>query len=363
MLPYIHWLYDDLYVVDQEIEELKSIPKCITWNVNKKIKSKRNIYLQILSQEDNVKDFHKDNEFYQLFETNLNILKETGIPFTRKNFFRSINESIIIDYFNQFNDYAKQWISSFESPLDSDNLVEIFQLINYFEKKPLNLRGQLKSYNPYLGFSPFTKTQRLRTITGFFPIYNLEKSLRIDIIPWNDYILSIDYNAAEFRIFLSLLGLEQPTDDAYLEVQKMFNLDSRSEAKQKVFEIVYSNHYNNSKITSILSKYVEGNYLTTPYGSKIYLDEKSKTINYLCQSTCSSLIFEKTLELIKLLESMSSKSRILFDFHDEIVFDLHKDDICNIRKFKEIISNTRFGYFNNRVKIGTNYFNLKEVDV
>lgn len=363
MLPFIHWLYDDLYVVDQEIEELKSIPRCITWNVNRKINSKNNIYLQILCQEDNVKDFYQDNSFYSTIETHINILKKTGIEFTRKNLFRSVNESIIIDYFSEFNEYAKQWLNSFEVPLDTSNLIDVFTLISYFEEKPLNLQGQLKSYNPYLAFSPFTKTQRLRTISGFFPIYNLEKSLRVDIKPNNDYILEIDYNAAEYRIFLSLLGLPQPTEDAYLEVQKMFDLNSRSDAKQKVFEIVYSNHYKNEKIKNILSKYVEGKYLITPYGTKIYLDETSKTINYLCQSTCSSLIFEKTIECIEFLKSILSKSRILFCFHDAIVFDLHKDDICNIKKFKEIISNTRFGLFNNRVKIGTNYYNLKEVDI
>lgn len=362
MLPFIHWLYDNTFLVDQEIKELEYIPKCITWNVNEKINSYENIYVQILCEEDCLTDYFKPSNL-NLFNVNLNIFKKTGILFNRRSFFRSINESLIIDYYKEFNDYAASNLSSFDLSKNYNNIIDIFKVISDIEKYPLKLRGSLLKYNPYLNFSPFTKTGRLRTIKDFFPIYNLEKKLRVDIIPSNDYIMEVDYNAAEFRIFLALCGQEQPKDDAYLEIQSMFHLDSRNEAKNKVFEIIYSNYYKNDKISSIINKYVDGNKLTTPYGFEIYLDDPNKLINYLCQSTCSFLIYEKTQECIDLLKSFNSKSRVMFCFHDAIVFDLHKDDIGKISKLKEIISNTRFGSFKNRVKVGTNYCGLQEINL
>lgn len=359
MIPFIHWLYDDIFIVDTEIIELKIIPKCITWEVNKKIHSKDNIYIQIISEEDNIKEYFKENKFYPYFDSHLEVMKKTGIPFTRKNFFRSMNQELIISYFNEFNQYVLQSGEWCKRATNQSNMVDIFILLNELEGNPLNLQGSLKNKNPYLKFSPFTRTSRLRTVAPFFPIYNLEKSLRVDIKPSNDYIVEIDFNAAEFRIFLSLLEVEQPKGDAYEHIQDMFHIDSRSEAKNKVFEIIYSNHYKNEKISSILNKYVDNNTLLTPYGTKIFLDEKSKTINYLCQSTCSYLIYEKALECLSFLKD--SKSKVLFTFHDAIIFDLHKDDIQKISRLKELISSTRFGYFNSRVKIGTNYFNLEEI--
>lgn len=361
MLPFIYWLYDDLFVVNDEILYLKTIPKCITWSVNEKINSKENIYLQILSEEDNMKLFFPHHSMYETFSIHLNIMKKTKTFLTRKCFYRSLNESLILDFYNEFNEYAKFRLNDLQPNINYENIVDVFILLSEIEKYPLKLRGKLKGSNPYLKFSPFTKTGRLRTVSPFFPLYSLEKSLRIDILPKNDYILEIDFNAAELRIFLALMGLGQPQDDAYEEVQRIFNLDSRTDAKQKVFEILYSNHYDNIAISSLLEKYRNGNTITTPYGYSIYLDEKTKQINYLCQSTCSSLIYEKSLEIMSYFKNNNSKSKLLFPFHDAVVVDLHKDDIHKIREIKNLFSSTRFGFFGSRCRIGTNYYNLEEI--
>jgi len=361
MLPFIYWLYDDLFVVDDQIQELKDIPKCITWSVNEKIFSKENVYLQILSEEDHMKAFFPHHSMYDTISVHLEIMKKTKTFLTRKCFFRSMNESLILDFYSELSDFIKFTLPDLMPDKNYDNIVEVFQLLGVIEKTPLNLRGKLSKSIPYLKFSPFTKTGRLRTVSPFFPVYNLTKSLRIDVLPRNDFILEFDYNAAELRIFLALMGLDQPERDAYEEVQKIFNLDSRSDAKQKVFEIIYSNHYSNEKILSIIDKYRDGNSIVTPYGFSMFLDEKSKEINYLCQSTCSSLIYEKSTEVVNYLKDNGSKSKLLFPFHDAIVVDLHRDDIHKIAKLKEIISNTRFGFFKSRAKVGTNYYNLEEI--
>ena len=75
---------------------------------------------------------------------------------------------------------------------------------------------QTNRFSKYCDFDIFgTKTGRLTTKRGSFPVLTMHKELRKTIKPTNDFFIEVDYNAAELRVLFALAGKEQPEIDIH----------------------------------------------------------------------------------------------------------------------------------------------------
>ena len=66
----------------------------------------------------------------------------------------------------------------------------------------------------------------------------MNKEFRSAIEPTNDWILELDYNAAELRTLLALAGKEQPNEDIHQWNSEILGV-SRDEAKKSVISWLY----------------------------------------------------------------------------------------------------------------------------
>ena len=74
-----------------------------------------------------------------------------------------------------------------------------------------NFLKKIKKTEPYIKYNIFgTKTGRLTTKPNSFPILTLKKEYRSILKPNNDLFVELDYNAAELRVLLTLMNVEQP---------------------------------------------------------------------------------------------------------------------------------------------------------
>ena len=78
------------------------------------------------------------------------------------------------------------------------------------------------------------------------PILTLNRSLRHAIKPQNDYFLELDFNGAEVRTLLGMLGSPQPVNDVHdFHLTNVFNsLVSREQAKTLFFSWLYGSRQN-----------------------------------------------------------------------------------------------------------------------
>ncbi len=91
---------------------------------------------------------------------------------------------------------------------------------------------------PYIKYNPFgTKTGRLTTQKNSFPILTMDKKFRKILKPQNKWFVEFDYNAAEIRVLLGLLGVDQPHIDIHdYNAYELFDGKlTREESKKRIF--------------------------------------------------------------------------------------------------------------------------------
>ena len=210
-----------------------------------------------------------------------------------------------------------------------------------------------------------SKTGRLTTDDNSFPILNLSKDLRGFIKPDGDFLLDIDYNAAEVRMFLALSGYNQPINDIHEWNRVKFGYDDRKVAKNEFISWLYGKKNEKEKQFKeiynsdlIKKKYWDGRVVKNHYGKVIEADE-FHSVNYIVQSTTAGLALRQALKVNELLKGTQSKIKIVI--HDNIVIDMKKEDKHLIQQIVDVYNNTEFGKFKSSVKIGKTLGDMRKI--
>ncbi len=280
---------------------------------------------------------------------------------------------------NKITDYVFEHT---KKPKNYDFMVDMSALVDKIATQELNLQlKNLDFINPSArqGFAKIknaqtkvkynlwgTTTGRLSTHSDSFPILTLNRNLRSVIHPQNDLFVELDYNSAEIRTLLSLMGDPQPEADIH-EWARENIFDSkitRAEAKKKVFAWLYNPNAKNKKLSNffdkhqMLKKYYIDGCVSTPYNRTIEV-EPDKALNYLIQSTASDMFLRSVLEVDKLLAG--KKTKIAFLVHDSVVLDVDREDKQLLEEILSVFSDTSLGRFKANLSMGRNFGNLKEI--
>lgn len=279
------------------------------------------------------------------------------------------------------NEITDHVLTTCVRPTNYEHLSDVAQLLHKIRYRRLNLSTtdakhllyntnsrntvqQLIKDRPYIDYQLFgTVTGRLTTATESFPILTIKKELRQILKPCNDLFVCLDYNGAEIRTFIDLMGVPQPEIDIHeWNVENIFKKDvDRSEAKTLFFAWLYNPDSNTIKApqydrSKLLEKWYDGEYITTPYGRRIAVDER-RALNYLLQSTTADRVLHKAVQLDRFLESNNCRSYVSHILHDEIAIDYCDDERHLIPQIREIFED---GFLSN-MTAGKDYYNVQEV--
>ena len=308
---------------------------------------------------------------------------ESKVSLKDNCFYDLVPEKFLIDYFDVKCQIIDHVIENYSKPIDYDfkrNLSALiynisFQKIsfneeeiknNLHEQKIKEFYQKLVSKDNYIIYNQFSsKTGRLTTEENSFPILNLSKNLRNFIKPDNDFLLDIDYNAAEVRVFLALSGYKQPNIDIHEWNRSKFNYLDRKTAKNEFISWLYGKKnarekefkqiYNSDLIKK---KYWNGVLVKNYYGRVIQSDE-FHSVNYIVQSTTADMALRQVLKVNELLKNCKSKIKMII--HDNIIIDVKKEEKELIKQIVDTYNNTEFGKFKSSVKIGKNLGDMRNI--
>lgn len=228
---------------------------------------------------------------------------------------------------------------------------------------------------PFVKYNQFgTKTGRLTTKKGSVPILTMSKEFRLAIQPQNDCYVELDFNGAEVRTLLGLLGKDQPAGDVHdFHLNKIFTkINTRDQAKVAFFAWLYgsktaadpeemrklADYY---KKDELLKKYWDGNAVRTPFKKVIGDASEHHALNYLVQSTAAELTLKQAVKLEYLLRTQSQGSHIAFLIHDAIVIDMKNEDANLLKSMVALMGSTNFGKFRVNIKRGKTLGSMKDI--
>jgi len=311
---------------------------------------------------------------------------ESKINLSDNCFFELVPERFLLEFCEIKNEITKFVFENFFRPKNYRFLAAAQELLaeigtqrlnideSYMSSKLGDIRARnflrkLRNADQHVDYDLFgTKTGRLSTKKGSFPLMTLNKDYRGVLKPNNDVFVELDYNAAELRTLLSLCGKTQPETDIH-----QWNCDNiygpgvtRDEAKKRIFAWLYNPNSKDRASESfydrdkILTDYWQGGIINTPLGRNIEV-EKSKALNYLIQSTTSDAFLSQSIEISKKLSDQ--KSHVAFLLHDSIVLDYSLDEKDLIPELVETFSNTKLGKYKVNVSAGRNYGDMKRLSI
>jgi len=309
---------------------------------------------------------------------------EAKIDLTEHSFYEMIPLLVLGDYLELKNKISQYIFDTHERPSNYNFLVDLTHTVEDIKERRLNLdpsplKPRLAEYkvlqfykkiskiSPHISYNIFgSKTGRLTTNKGSFPILTMDKSFRSVIKPQNDFFIELDFNAAELRTLLALAGKEQPAEDIHeWNIQHVYRgSHSREEAKQRIFAWLYNPSskdnlaarvYNRDEVRT---KYWDGSFVSTPFGRRIEADQHH-ALNYIIQSTTSDLFLDRMIAVHKFLAD--KKSFISFSIHDSLVIDFAHDERNLISEVAQIFSQTIFADFLINISEGKNYGEMKTI--
>mgnify|MGYP003963375455 FL=1 len=309
-------------------------------------------------------------------------------------FFDLVPSRFLVEFCEVKNKITKHILDSIKKPSRyefykyvSMMLTDISHRTVRLDRRKINTYKQvpkLKSHaetlltcNPVVDYNQFgTKTGRLTTRKSTFPILTLNKVFRSSVLPQNDFFVELDFNGAEVRTLLGLLGADQPAEDVHeFHLNNIFTgLSTRDEAKVAFFAWLYGSRaaaktpeatalegfYDKS---SLLDVHWKDKTVTTPFRKQIHDVEKHYALNYLVQSTAAELTLKQALKLDHLLRTQGSGSAIAFIIHDAVILDMKKEDEHLLKMLYELMKSTNFGTFSINIKKGQTLGSLRKEEI
>lgn len=316
-------------------------------------------------------------------KAHIRALQIAKVEMSNRSVLQIFPEIFLKEFLRLQNIITEHVFSTHEKPENYDFLEELYFLIQKIKKQRLNLDVSalkkelharparefwktVQKISPHISYDMFkTKTGRLTTCRGSFPIMTMAKKYRGILKPQNDCLVELDYNAAELRVFLALSGKEQPEQDLHewngKHVYK--GLTNREQSKKRIFAWLYnpqSRDHQSEKFYKkrfVVDSHYKNGIISTPYGREIPADD-FHALNYLIQSTASDVTLAAAIEVDKYLSENCEKSFISFMIHDSLVLDVTKEELRHIKEIQRIFETTKFGKFMSNVQIGRDYGNL-----
>tara|TARA_Y100001973_G_scaffold94337_1_gene146269 strand:- start:414 stop:1544 length:1131 start_codon:yes stop_codon:yes gene_type:complete len=325
-------------------------------------------YIYLYLKGEDLSRYSYDSEMYEEFELKMEshakAARTAKIELDDMCFFDIIPENQLIRWFTIRRQCMDNILDTVEKPSDYDILHKAHVLATEVSHKKRRYGKEISrvKYNIF-----GSATGRFTTVKGSIPILNLKKENRSQLTPNNDLFLELDFNAAELRTLLSLSGRNQPVIDIHeWNIDNVFRGDlERSKAKQRVFAWLYNPEAVDTSLEQCYNREIfrdffstEDQILTTPFGRKLYVEER-KAQSYLLQSTTSDIVIENAYKIMKMLKG--KKSNIAFTLHDSVVLDFAKEDHKMVQEIRSVFEETRLGRFLSNVSIGKNFGNMKEM--
>ena len=309
---------------------------------------------------------------------------EAKLDLNEHCFFELVPPHFLLDYGHIKNKICAHIFSNFKKPQNYEFMVNLAKVLTEIKNTELNIDltslaarrhefkvrrflKKLSNTSPYIIYDMRgTKTGRLTSKA--FPILTMDKGYRTILKPNNKWFLELDYNAAELRVMLGLLGSGQPNEDLHdWNLKNVFkNGGTREEAKKRVFAWLYNpeskDHLLNKEYDrdSVTKKYYNESRVTTLFGREIEADEHH-ALNYIIQSTAADLFLRQMIKVWELLKD--KKSQIAFCLHDSLVIDLAEEDETIVHELKEEFADTELGKFKVNVFGGKSFGEMKRMNV
>lgn len=340
--------------------------------------------LEEICPEHLAKDWNHSKEKLKSF---LRSLLTSKVDLNKHCFYDLVPERFLVEHNWIKTEITKHVFQNWQKPANYDFIHALCALTDKISDRELNIDEKcvqrnlakatsrkvlkaLKSGKNRAVYNVFgTKTGRLSTTPGSFPILNLDKRLRGCLTPHNDLFLELDFNSAELRVLLALSGINQPEEDIHeWNAKNVFAGKSftRAEAKKAIFAWLYNPDavhktaekvYNRSKVKGL---YYKDGIVTNPFKRSFESDD-FRGLNHIVQSTTSDLLLFQMLCLDKLLSD--KKSFISFCMHDSVIVDLDKSEKDLIFEMIDLFKETPLGNFKTNVALGRNYGGMREIDV
>jgi len=299
-------------------------------------------------------------------------------------FFDLVPEGFLREFCLMKDKITRHVLDTYPRPENYQNMVDITKLTTEIKYQKLNIDlsvlnneladprtkdfyRKIHRTEPYIKYNPFgTKTGRLTTQKHSFPILTMDKKFRKIIKPTNDWLVELDYNAAEVRVMLGLLGKEQPYIDLHdYNAYELFGGQvTRDEAKKKLFSWLYNPNAEDEVLSRLYDRaavkemFWDGRMVKTMFHRDIPSDEYH-ALNYIIQSTCSDLIMDRAIAINEMLEG--KKTKIAFIIHDSIVLDYADEDGDFINMVYWEFMTTPFGRFKTNASGGRNFGEMKDL--
>lgn len=369
---------------DNPPEEMK-----VTWKHSETLSTGLYEYISVLSRADTLKevcplelkqDFEKvDNKMRAYYKSFLT----SQVDLNENCFFDLVPQQFLLDYFSVKQEIMKHIYENTPKTENYDFDCRLHEMLTTISRQPIRLdedfikryyykpklRDILKKNKTKVTYKQFgTVTGRLSVTPSSFPIMTLDKEYRKAVLPTNDWILELDYNAAELRVFLGLSGHEQPQGDLH-KWNSTFLKTDRQHAKRSVIAYMYgSKNYDVGELEALYNvKSVKEKYfnpikeqVTNLYGRQIKSDE-FHAVNYTIQSTAAEISLRNILKIFHLLKDR--KSSVKFCLHDSVVIDFSDEDRDIIYEIKDLFCNTPLGVFPSNIKAGKNFGDMKELKI
>jgi hypothetical protein len=295
-----------------------------------------------------------------------------------------IPQYFLYQYMETMSKITNHVVTSVDRPNNYAAMYNLLELLQDIRQRPLNIdvapirhllssvRGEnfhrtVQTTRHVCDYNPWgTITGRLATQPRSFPVLTMNKEFRACIHPTNDWLLELDFNAAELRMLLALAGVEQPQNDIHeWNVKNIFGGQlTREEAKTKTFAWLYSSNENKDlerlyNKDLVRNKYWDGCKIETDYGRIIENVDEHHALNYIVQSTTIDMVHEQAYKVYELLRGR--KSHIAFLIHDAVYIDLAEEDRYEILNLLDTFKKTRYDMFKVNVSAGKNLGEMKEL--